>query len=109
MQHSNRTSSQISLQDRKMMSDSSSRRKAETRTKIALGGLVLKSHLPDFLEIRPGDDLQLDPTKWEKTAVILGVLVEAYEKLQLDKEQDLYHQWEIIGRKLLRYDFKLKK
>jgi len=36
--------------------------------------------------------------------IVLGALVKASEKLQLDKDQDLYHQWEIVGRKLLRDD-----
>ena len=34
-------------------------RRAETRTKIQLGGLVMKSGLADLLNIQPGDDLQL--------------------------------------------------
>lgn len=70
MQQSNRFEQQLTFQERKSKTINNSLRKAETRTKIMLGGLVLKSRLTDLLAITPGDDLQLDPSNWEKAAVM---------------------------------------
>lgn len=106
MQHSNRLDQQLTFQERKRKAVDEGQRKAEVRTKIQLGGLIIKSQLTDLLAITPGDDLQLDPSKWEKAAVILGALVDAYEKLQLDKEHSLYQEWMTIGTKLLKYKIK---
>jgi hypothetical protein len=99
----------LTFQERKSKNINNSLRKAEVRLKIQLGGLVLKSRITDLLAITPGDDLQLDPTKWQAAAVILGALTEAYEKLQLDQDQALYNQWAFLGSKLLRYEYKNKR
>lgn len=49
-------------------------RKAETRTKIQMGGLIIKSGLAEKLSIVPGDDLQLDIDKRDQAHVLLGIL-----------------------------------
>jgi hypothetical protein len=59
-------------------------RKLETRTKIQLGGLVLKSGLTEFLDISPGDDLQLDLGIREKAHALLGMLKTVHEQAQED-------------------------
>lgn len=86
---------------------SNAHRKAETRTKIQLGGLIVKSQLSEFLGITLGDDLQTDQDNWKKTAVILGALHEALERLQKDKHHELLNEWEFLGTKLMKYDYKL--
>ena len=49
-------------------------RKAQTRTKIQLGGLLMKSGITDLLDIKAGDDLQLDLNKQDKAYILLGIL-----------------------------------
>jgi|GEM_PF-1653883 len=76
---------------------SSSVRKQETRTKIQLGGLLLKSGLADCFDIFPGDDLQLDPEKHEYAMTLLGALIEL--KKDAEKDPDIYQYWFSIGIK----------
>lgn len=71
-------------------------RKGETRTKIQLGGLVLKSGLAEHIGITPGDDLQLDTLKHEDAQIILGALVEALSTLK--EEEDVRARWHRLGR-----------
>lgn len=71
-------------------------RKGETRTKIQLGGLVLKSGLADHLGVTPGDDLQLDALKHEDAQLILGALVDALSRLKDD--EDVKEKWHRLGR-----------
>lgn len=59
-------------------------RKQETRTKIQLGGLILKSGLADLLKIKQGDDLQLDALHRDKAHMLLGILLDAVEKFNSD-------------------------
>jgi hypothetical protein len=80
-------------QKRKTMSTN---RKLETRTKIQLGGLIIKSGLADLLNIHPGDDLQSDTAKHGDAQVLLGLLVEASEKLSTDEEQREF--WQKLGK-----------
>jgi hypothetical protein len=79
-------------------------RRAETRTKIQLGGLVFKSGLTDYLNICAGDDLQLDANKWDDTAVILGVLLDAYEQLLKDQHHDKINHWKLLGTQAMKYN-----
>lgn len=74
-------------------------RRADTRTKIQLGGLVIKSGLADLLNIQPGDDLQLYDDHFDKAAILLGALLEASEFLD-DKKKE----WQLRGRNNLKYD-----
>ena len=57
-------------------------RKGQTRTKIQLGGLLLKSGLTDILDIKQGDDLQLDFAKKDKAYILLGILADASENIK---------------------------
>ena len=59
-------------------------RKAETRTKIQLGGLVIKSGLTDVFSISTGTDLQLDSEAREKATLLLGALIETSQNLTLN-------------------------
>lgn len=71
-------------------------RKAETRTKIQLGGLVLKSEFAEKLGIEVGDDLQLDLTKRESTEMLLGALVDMKDRL--DQDPSLASSWSALGQ-----------
>jgi hypothetical protein len=79
-------------------------RRAETRTKIQLGGLVFKSGLTDYLNICAGDDLQLDATKWNDAAILLGMLLDAYEHLLQDKHHDKLNHWKLLGTQAMKYN-----
>ena len=57
-------------------------RKSHTRTKIQLGGLLLKSGLTDLLNDNPGDDLQLDFNKKDKAYILLGILADSYTNVK---------------------------
>lgn len=54
------TNKQLSFQMSKKVLFSKSQRKAEVRTKIQLGGLLIKSGLANEFAIHAGADLQLD-------------------------------------------------
>jgi len=42
------------------MTQSNQRRRSETRTKIAYGGLVHKSNLPSYLGLELGDEVHIE-------------------------------------------------
>ena len=71
----------------KKASAMSLQRKAETRTKIQLGGLVIKSGLTDVFSISAGADLQLDGEMRERATLLLGALIETSQNLTLDSDQ----------------------
>lgn len=71
-------------------------RKQETRTKIQLGGLVIKSGLTEELGIIPGEDLQMNLEKREATEILLGLLVEATERLH--QTPALQKSWQTLGQ-----------
>ena len=60
-------------------------RKAQTRTKIQLGGLLMKSGLTDFLNINSGDDLQLDSDKKDQAYILLGILTDCCNNIKSEK------------------------
>ena len=64
-----------------MSSQTDPARRARTRTLIQLGGLVTLSGLAQVCEIEEGENLQGEPDAQKKAAVLLGVLVDASEKL----------------------------
>lgn len=77
-------------------------RKAQNRTKIQMGGLVLKSGLADLLGIIPGADLQLDEQYKEKAVKLLGALITATETLLHDKGGEVLDTWIFKGQKALQ-------
>lgn len=64
-------------------------RKAQTRTKIQLGGLLMKSGLTEFLDINGGDDLQLDSNKKDQAYILLGILADCCDNIK--SEPSLLH------------------
>lgn len=67
-------------------------RTLDTRTKIQMGGLIIKSGLSQLLEIVPGDDLQLDITKRSQAHALLGLLKEAAETLEANQGSLPYYE-----------------
>ncbi|AIL13636.1 hypothetical protein IM40_09310 (plasmid) [Candidatus Paracaedimonas acanthamoebae] len=104
-QQFNKNSWDLEHYKRKLKRFEVSDRKAENRTKIQLGGLILKSGLASFLEIQPGDDLQLDPLAREKATTLLGVLLYATEQLHNDPDGTLKQECSHQGMKAMMKQF----
>ncbi len=83
------------------MTQSKQRRASETRTKIAYGGLVHKSNLPSYLGLELGDEIHNNPDNWEREAIILGALIDAYENILNDPGKRDHYQF--LGEKSLKY------
>lgn len=105
MQQLNRNSWKFDYYKSKSLRFETAERKAENRTKIQLGGLVLKSGLASFLEIEPGDDLQLDPIARNKATTLLGVFLHITEQLQNDHEGTLKQECSHKGMKAMVQQF----
>jgi len=74
-------------------------RKAQTRTKIQLGGLVYKAGLLDLLGIHPGDDLQKNEQIFDAVATLMGAFLDLVDPLQHDDAQKML--WRERGKKAL--------
>lgn len=105
MQTFNAAQKHLQRERHKELAFSSDQRKAQNRTKIQMGGLVLKSGLADLLGILPGADLQLDALERDKATTLLGALIEAAENLLEDKTGEIKHTWDYRGEKALRETF----
>ena len=84
----------------KVMTESKQRRALETRTKIAYGGLVHKSNLPSFLGLELGDEIHIEDN-WDKEAIILGALINAYEDIMSSPSRREHYRF--LGEKSLKY------
>ena len=68
-------------------------RRARTRTLIQLGGLLTVSGLLELFDILPGDDLELDSTKSDNGATLLGCLITVMEQMPTlvsNDDQDVF-------------------
>mgnify|MGYP003386853331 CR=1 FL=1 len=74
-------------------------RKAETRTKIQLGGLIVKAGLLDLLGLHLGNNLQKDEQNFDAVATLMGAFCELSQPLQKDDAQKLL--WRERGKKAL--------
>jgi hypothetical protein len=74
-------------------------RKAQTRTKIQLGGLIQKAGLLEPLGLHPGDDLQKDEQNFDAVATLMGAFCELSQPLLKDDAQKLL--WKERGKKAL--------
>ena len=74
-------------------------RRAQTRTKIQIGGLVHKAGLLEPLGINPGDDLQKDEQNFDNVATLMGAFLDLVGPLQNDAAQKLL--WKERGKKAL--------
>lgn len=101
----NRNSWAFEHQKRKLHRIDTADRKAETRTKVQLGGLILKSGLASFLEIESGDDLQLDLIARNKATTLLGVLLYMTDQLNNDVDGSLKQECDHLGMKAMMQQF----
>lgn len=74
-------------------------RKAHTRTKIQLGGLVVKAGLLDPLKLHLGEDLQKDEQNFDAVATLMGAFLDLADPLQNDTAQKIL--WQERGKKAL--------
>lgn len=74
-------------------------RRAQTRTKIQLGGLIQKAGLLEPLDLHPGDDLQRDGQKFDAVATLMGAFLDLSDPLHHDEAQKLL--WRERGKKAL--------
>lgn len=74
-------------------------RKAETRTKIQLGGLIVKAGLLEPLHLQPGDNLQKDEQNFDAVATLMGAFCDLSDPLHYDHAQKLL--WREKGKKAL--------
>ena len=86
----------------KIVTQSQQRRASETRTKIAYGGLVHKSNLPSYLGLELGDQVHIEEN-YEKEAIILGALIDAYENILSDPYGDKKEYYRFLGEKSLKH------
>ena len=86
----------------KIVTKSQQKRASETRTKIAYGGLVHKSNLPSYLGLELGDEVHIEE-HYEKEAIILGALIEAYENLMSDPYGEKRAHYRFLGEKSLKH------
>ena len=90
------TKTQLAFQSSRKALFSKNQRKAETRSKIQLGGLLIKSGIVSKFAIHIGSDLQLDPDQQEKATVLLGALIEMNQNLPSYPSKK--EEWTILGR-----------
>ena len=101
------TKKQIAFQTSKKALFSKNQWKAETRTKIQLGGLIIKSGIARKFAITIGSDLQLDPIEQEKATVLLGALIEMNQNFPSHSSKK--EEWAILGRSAFVDHFLRKK
>ena len=76
-----RTKKTLSFYTTKQLEASHAKRRADARTKIQLGGLVIKSGLADAFSISQGADLQLEEAEKEKATLLLGALIDLHQSM----------------------------
>ena len=101
MQILNATQNHLQRHKKKEETVAVHQRKAENRTKIQLGGLILKSGLANLLDILPGADLQLDEDEREKAAILLGALLEIVGTINQENAEEQKQLWAYKGLKAM--------
>ncbi len=93
------TKKKISFYTAKKLSAANLQRKADTRMKIQLGGLLIKSGLVEAFAISPGTDLQLDEHEREKATLLLGALIDMRQTIApITHKSSPKEEWKILGR-----------
>ena len=86
----------------RMTLQTSQDRKLRTRTLIQCGGLLSLSGLLDVCNIQEGDDLQSDLPSHDKAATLLGILLEAKQKLENENAFENLDNHRKSGKRLLK-------
>jgi hypothetical protein len=77
-------------------------RKLRTRTLIQCGGLLKLSGLLEQCSITEGEDLQYDIESYEKSAVLLGILMDASERFLQDHSFEAIEDFRQAGTTKMR-------
>lgn len=77
-------------------------RKGRTRTLIQCGGLLKLSGLLEQCDIIEGEDLQHDIDSYKKSAVLLGILMDASERFLQDHSFEAIEGFRQIGTTKMR-------
>lgn len=85
-----------------MQKESTQERKLRTRTLIQAGGLLSLSGLLEQCDISEGDDLQSDPESYEKSAILLGILIDASERLLQNNNSQKMEKFREIGTRKMK-------
>jgi len=94
-----RTKKTLSFYSTKQLEASHAQRKEDTRTKIQLGGLVIKSGLAEAFLISLGADLQMEEAEKEKATLLLGALIDLRQSMAnngLTPSQK--EEWSYLGK-----------
>lgn len=91
----------VGITYRNQMSDKKLR-KARTRTLIQTGGLLSIAGFFTTCGIEEGQDLQLDFENRDKAAILLGILVEAFERLPTEPTSEQIGYWKNIGVRVMK-------
>jgi len=86
---------------KKPLADKSLRR-ARTRTLIQAGSILSLLGFFSLCGIEEGEDLQLDFEKRDKSAILLGILLEAFERLPVEPKLEQLEHWKNIGIRLMK-------
>lgn len=106
----NKTISQKTKQLNELNALKTLSRRSITRTKIQLGGLLVKAKLIEDMDIDLGEDLQLDASAWDKAALLLGILLQAretYHSLKYSNPAEI-EKLKTKGLMMLKYDTHLE-
>jgi hypothetical protein len=82
--------------------ESGSLRKAHTRTKIQLGGLLAKTGILERFSINIGDDLQDDAENQDNAAALVGCIKDLLTQLPNPIPDTIYHAFMQNGIRLFR-------
>ena len=98
----NRNTSSFAKVSHLMQKQGTQERKLRTRSLIQAGGLLSLSGLLEQCEIFEGEDLQSDPEGYEKGATLLGILIDASEKLLQNNDTQQMQRFKKIGESKMK-------
>ena len=98
----NRNLSSIAKVNHLMLKENTQERKLRTRTLIQAGGLLSLSGLLEQCDISEGEDLQNDLEGHEKSATLLGILIDASETLLQNNDTQQMQQFRKVGESKMK-------
>lgn len=98
----NRLQSQYAVLTHQLQQNNKNERKARTRTLIQLGGLVQMLGLTSYVGIEEGEDLQIDGNARDKSAILLGILIEKVRGLPAVPNANELESWKQLGIRTLK-------
>lgn len=86
----------------KMQIQTNNKRRARVRTLIQAGALIKLTGLFDLCNIQEGDDLQYDTTSRDKSAVLLGILLDSVHTIPSPPDDRQIEVWQETGIRFLK-------